>query len=150
MQSYLFLYCLICGAAWCIHHSISKIQEITYHKPAKLEWLSGLQCCAASSTNSHGFEPRISTNACGHICNYVDCKGSGCHADPYTVSRCHTRGESEDNSGKKAHKRDPPWLWNPVQMSPEVQNRGISGPTKRTYVLQKLKKKQHTTNHHKI
>ena len=26
-------------------------------------------------------------------------------------------------------------------MSPEVQNRGTSGPTKRTHVLQKLKKK---------
>ena len=31
--------------------------------------------------------------------------------------------------------RDPPWLWNPGQTSPEVQNRGISGPMKRTYVL---------------
>ena len=43
-------------------------------------------------------------------------------------------------TGDKAHKQvDPPWLWNPGQMSPEVQNRGISGPTKRTDVLQKLK-----------
>ena len=25
----------------------------------------------------------------------------------------------------------PPWLWNPGQTSPEVQNRGISGPTKK-------------------
>ena len=32
-------------------------------------------------------------------------------------------------------------LWNPGQMSPEVQNRGISDPTKGTYVLQKLKNK---------
>ena len=32
------------------------------------------------------------------------------------------------------------WLWNPGQTSPEVQNRDISGPIKRTYVLQKLKK----------
>ena len=42
-----------------------------------------------------------------------------------------------------SHKREsthPSWLWNPGQTSPEVQNRGISGPTKRTYVLQKLKK----------
>ena len=28
-----------------------------------------------------------------------------------------------------------------AQKSPEIQNRGISGPTKMTYVLQKLKKK---------
>ena len=26
--------------------------------------------------------------------------------------------------------RDQPWLWNPEQTSPEVQNRGTSGPTK--------------------
>ena len=31
---------------------------------------------------------------------------------------------------------NPPYLWNTGQTSPEVQNRGISGPTKRTYVLQ--------------
>ena len=29
------------------------------------------------------------------------------------------------------------WLWIPRQTSPEVQNRGISDPTKRTYILQK-------------
>ena len=33
--------------------------------------------------------------------------------------------------------RDPTWLWNPGKTSPEVQNRGISGPTKRTNALQK-------------
>ena len=38
---------------------------------------------------------------------------------------------------RKHAKRDLPWLWNPGQMSLEVQNKGISGPTKRTYVLQK-------------
>ena len=37
---------------------------------------------------------------------------------------------------------NPPWLWNPGQTSPEVQNRGISGPTKRTCVLQKIFKKK--------
>ena len=34
----------------------------------------------------------------------------------------------------------PLWLWNPVDTFPEVQNRDISGPIKRTYVLQ-IKKK---------
>ena len=33
-------------------------------------------------------------------------------------------------------------LWNPGQTSPEVQNRGISGPTKRTCVPQKFKIKK--------
>ena len=37
---------------------------------------------------------------------------------------------------------NPPWLWNPGQTSPEVQNRGISSPTKRTCVLQKFFKKK--------
>ena len=36
----------------------------------------------------------------------------------------------------RKHVRDVPWLWNPVQTSPEVQNSGISGPMKKTYVLQ--------------
>ena len=43
---------------------------------------------------------------------------------------------------KKACNRYPSWLWNPGQTSPEVQNRGISGPTKRTRVLQKFNKKK--------
>ena len=34
---------------------------------------------------------------------------------------------------------DPLELWNPAQMSPEVQDRGIRGPTKRTYALKNLK-----------
>ena len=42
--------------------------------------------------------------------------------------------------------RNPPWLWNPGQTSPEVRNRGISGPTKRTRVLQKFKKKEKKFN----
>ena len=39
---------------------------------------------------------------------------------------------------------NPPWLWNQGQTSPEVQNRGISGPTKEhIYVyLQKEKKEK--------
>ena len=37
--------------------------------------------------------------------------------------------------------RDPSWLCNPEQTSPEVQNRSISGSTKRTDVLQKFFKK---------
>ena len=36
---------------------------------------------------------------------------------------------------------DLPWLYNPGQTSPEVQNRGISGPTKKTYILKNFFKK---------
>ena len=61
-----------------------------------------------------------------------------CHADLYTVSRCYTRGEYEDHTGQRAPKNDPAWLWDPGQKS---RNRGISGPTKRSYVLQNFLKK---------
>ena len=45
------------------------------------------------------------------------------------------------HAGNEACKQgDPPWLWNLGQTSPEVQNRSISGPRKRTDVLQ-IKKK---------
>ena len=38
-------------------------------------------------------------------------------------------GESIPLREQSTQARDPPWLW---QTPPEVQNRGISGPTKRT------------------
>ena len=42
-------------------------------------------------------------------------------------------------TGNEACKQgDLPWLWNPRQTSPEVQNRNISGSTKRTDFLPKI------------
>ena len=55
----------------------------------------------------------------------------------YTVSRCRTRSESEGLTSEKARKGSTLAL-NLGQTSPEVQNRGISGPMKRTYILQKF------------
>ena len=49
-------------------------------------------------------------------------KRPGCIADLYKVSRCYTRGESEDHTSEKACKRDPPWLWNPGQTSPVTKS----------------------------
>ena len=50
------------------------------------------------------------------------------------------------HAGDKTCKQGgPPWLWNQGQMSPEVQNRGISGPTKRTDVLQNFLKNKKDT-----
>ena len=46
---------------------------------------------------------RTSTNSCRHIC-ISGSKRLGCHADLYTVSRCHTRGESENHTSEKACK----------------------------------------------
>ena len=59
----------------------------------------------------------------------------------YAVSRCRTRDESEDHTSEKACKGSTLPL-NQGRTSPEVQNRSISGPMKRSYVLQSLKKEK--------
>ena len=55
----------------------------------------------------------------------------------------HLESESfcEDHTARK-HARDPLWLRNPGQSYQKSKNRGISGPRKRTYVLQKILKKR--------
>ena len=84
------------------------------------------------------------------------CYWTGCQV----VSRCHTRGESEESIASKwqsTQARDPPWLWTPGQTSLEVQKRDFSSHTKRTCVLGEffLKKEvshwsmtKTTTKHH--
>ena len=67
---------------------------------------------------------------------------TGHHADLYTVGPCDTRGEFMAHRWQSTQARDPPWLWNPEETSSEVQNRGISSPTKRTHVLQKFFQKK--------
>ena len=52
------------------------------------------------------------------------------HADLYAVSRCRTRDESEDHTSKKACKEYTLTL-KTGHISPELQNSGISGSTKR-------------------
>ena len=79
------------------------------------------------------------------ICQVISCKcnsdtplikvtfRAGCHAGCQEVSRCHTRGEPEESIVRRwqsTQVRDPSWLWNPGQTSPEIQNRGNSGPQK--------------------
>ena len=60
--------------------------------------------------------------------------------------RIHARGESEESVVRRrgsTQAKDPPWLWNPGQISPEVQNRGIvSKQTIVSCVLQKFYKKK--------
>ena len=101
-------------------------------------WLNSA-VLAACGMDGHGFKPWTYTNACGHICKYLDRKGSA--AMPTCIQPAGV--ESEVNLWIKArkHARGAPWLWNPGQTSPEVQNRIISGPTKRTCVLQNFFKK---------
>ena len=69
------------------------------------------------------------------------------HPGCQEVSRCHTKSESEDSVACRRWSKwgNPPWFWNPGQTPPEVQNRSISGPIKRTDVLQFfLQKTKHT------
>ena len=90
---------------------------------------------AACGTDSRGFKPHTSINACRHVCRYVDQKGS----DTMLTSIQSAGVAPEVNLGitqARKHARDQPWLGNPGQMLPEVQNSGISGSTKRTYILQ--------------
>ena len=66
-------------------------------------------------------------------------KRLSCHVGRQEVSGCCTRGEFEEyvaHRWQSMQARDPPWLWDPGQTSPEVQSRGISGPTKRTDIPQ--------------
>ena len=66
-------------------------------------------------------------------------KRLSCNASHQEVSRCRIRDESEESIAcrpRGSQARDPPWLWKSGQRSAEVRNRGISGPTKRTHVLQ--------------
>ena len=108
------------------------------------QWPSGLpgRACCMRHGRSWVWTPNL------HQClqTHLQVRGSkrlSCHADFYTVSRCHTRGQSQEFIAcrqQSTQVRDPPWLWNPGETLPEVQNRGISGPTKRSYVLQKLLK----------
>ena len=108
------------------------------------EWSSGLQRHACGM-DGRGFKPWTSINACRHICRYVDQKGLGAMLP--SIQSAGVTPEVNLRSllctGEEAHKRgNPHWLWNPEQTSPEVENRGITGPTKRTYVLQFFFKKK--------
>ena len=76
-----------------------------------------------------------SLQCCMYMCKYVDKKRLSFNIIHQKISRCHSRGESEESIEYRRGSmkvRVPPWPWNPGQMSPEVQNRGISEPRKRT------------------
>ena len=104
---------------------------------AEPEWPNGIQCYARR-IDGHGYEPRTSTNACGHIFKYM--AQLPCWS-LYSQQVSHQRWIWGSRRQESTQTRDPPGLWNPGQTSPEVQNRGISDPTKKTYVLQNLFKK---------
>ena len=69
-------------------------------------------------------------------------KRLSCNASHQEVSRCRTRDESEESiacaqANEASQARVHPGFGNQGQTSPEVQNRGISGPTEKgLHVLQ--------------
>ena len=92
---------------------------------------SGIQRCARR-TDGHGFEPRPKPPPM-----LVDMSASTwIKKDSAMLTSIQSAGVTPEvnlriTKVRKHTKRDPPWLWNPVQTSPEVQNRGISGPHKK-------------------
>ena len=96
------------------------------------EWPNGIQCCAR-----RGFEPQTSTL----ICKFVNEKPSAAMLTSIQSADVAPEVNLRITQVRKCA-RDPPWLWNPRQTSPEVQNRGISGPRKRTMSSKNLKNKK--------
>ena len=93
------------------------------------EWECDIANCRR--TDGHGFESQTSTSACGHICKYMDQKGLAAMLTSAGV----TPEVNLRITQERKHTRDPPWLWNPGEISPEVQN---SGPTKKDLCKRKL------------
>ena len=108
-------------------------------------WLRGHQFRqgSLSARSPHGWSWVWSPNlhqclwTCLQVCGL---KRLDCHADLYSQQVSHQRWIWGSHM-RENMQRDPPWLWNSGQTSPEVHNRGISGPRKRTCVLQKFFKK---------
>ena len=108
---------------YCLHSLLNEMEK------AELKWLSGVQCmlCSPHRQSLVRALAWTSTNACGHLLAQTCLQVCGlkrlwCHADLHTVSRCYTRGESQDHTDEKTCKRDPPWLWNPGQTSQGYQS----------------------------
>ena len=106
------------------------------------EVVSWYTCTALCSSHRRSWVS-LGLHQCLWTCLQVPVlKRLSCRADLHTDSRCRTRGESLRIIQARKHARDPPWLWNPGQTSPEVQNRGISDPHKNYLCPQNFFKKK--------
>ena len=76
----------------------------------------------------------------GHVCKYMDHKGLAAMLT-FVQSAGFTSEVNLRLTQERKHARDLIRFWNPVQTSPEVQNSCISGPTKRSDVLQNWTRK---------
>ena len=92
-----------------------------------------------------GLSPQTSTNARRHVCRYVDQKGLAAMLTSIQSASVAPEVNLRNPlcAGQEARKwGNPPWLWNPGQTSPQVQNRGISGPRKGLMSSKNFKKKK--------
>ena len=84
-----------------------------------------------------------------HLCNSVWGQ-DWWQAGHQEVSMCSTRSGSWGMyitfASTMRIRQNPLWLWNPEETSPEIQNRGVSGPQKDMCVRQKLLKKKQNKN----
>ena len=99
----------------------------------------GLELVNGGTISRTSFPSSTNSGTCTN--KYVDGKGSADNFGHQEISGCHNRGESKEfiaHMWQSGQLRDPSWLWNPGQTSPEVQKRGTSGPTKKTDVLQNV------------
>ena len=81
------------------------------------EWFTAL----CRDTHGHRLEPTVMLLI--HNLQVCGSERLGCHTGCTGIT-------PEMNLRESTQERDPPWLRNPGQTSPEVQNRGISGPIK--------------------
>ena len=118
------------------HHGIMEQQRAKYKAGRGGRVVSTSDCYAGSLPIESSILPQLK-HACG--------EATGCH-----TGKCHTRGEPPGtyilciplpSVNKAAH-----WPWNPEEMSPEVQDRGISDPTKGLLSSNFFLKKQSTKN----
>ena len=76
-----------------------------------------------------GLSPNLNLHQCLLI--HLQVHGSkmlGCHADLYTVRRCYNRGESEDHTGQKAHKKGSTMALKPSTDVTRSPNQGYQWP----------------------
>ena len=126
---------LLCPA----YHEFGRNEIISLHS-AEPEWPSGIQCHACCLRQRQSWVWALNLHQCFWTCLQVcGSKRLSCHA-----TSIQSGVPPEVNLRiiqVRKHARDPPWLWNPGQTSPEVQNRGISGPHKEDMSSKSFKKK---------
>ena len=106
------------------------------------EWPSGIQrhACCMRHRQLWVWAPNLHQYLQTHL-QVCGSKRLGCHADLHTVSRCHTRGESEDHTSKKAHKKGSTLTLKPRADVTRSPKQGYQWPNEKGLFPPKIKKK---------